>query len=83
VAVREDGIVLLVVVDGRQEGYSVGMSLPELTDLLLELGARDALNLDGGGSTTLVTERGIINRPSDPEERPVANVLLARNAGCG
>jgi hypothetical protein len=83
VAVREDGIVLLVVVDGRQEGYSVGMSLAELTDLLLELGARDALNLDGGGSTTLVTERGIINRPSDPEERPVANVLLARNAGCG
>ena len=81
VAIDGDGTVLLLVVDGRQEGYSVGMTLEELTDLLLELGAVDALNLDGGGSTTLVTTEGIVNRPSDAEERPVANVLLAVGEG--
>jgi len=86
VGIRSDGTVLLVVVDGRQEGYSAGMSLPELTDLLLELGSLNAINLDGGGSTTLVTERGIANRPSDADERPVSNALLVlgpRAGECG
>lgn len=74
---RRDGTLLLVVADGRQDGYSVGMSLPELTDLLRSLGAVDALNLDGGGSTTLVVRGEVVNRPSDPQgERPVANALL-------
>jgi hypothetical protein len=76
VAIRPDGVVLLVVVDGRQPGHSDGMTLPELTDLLQELGARDALNLDGGGSTALVLRGELVNRPSDPAERPVANALL-------
>ncbi|CAN5653870.1 hypothetical protein BH23GEM6_BH23GEM6_11960 [soil metagenome] len=83
VGIRADGIVLLVIVDGRQEGYSAGMSLPELTDLLLELGAIDAINLDGGGSTALVTDRGIVNRPSDAEERPVSNALLVQGPAAG
>jgi large repetitive protein len=77
VAIRVDGTVLLVAVDGRQPGYSVGMTLPELTELLLELGATDALNLDGGGSTTLVLRGRIVNRPSEASgERPVTNALL-------
>ena len=46
--------LLLVTVDGRQKPYSDGMTLPELARLMLALGARDALNLDGGGSTTFV-----------------------------
>jgi len=75
--------LLLVTVDGRQPGYSVGMTLAELADLMQRLGASDALNLDGGGSTTFVvvdrtgngTQR-IANRPSDPAgERPVGNAL--------
>jgi hypothetical protein len=76
VAIRPDGTILLVTVDGRQPGYSDGMTLAELTDLLLELGAADALNLDGGGSTALVLRGVLVNRPSDPVERPVANALL-------
>ena len=75
--------LLLVVVDGRRRGYSDGMTLRELADLMRGLGARDAINLDGGGSTTLVYadpdssgRLRIANRPSDPAgERTVGNAL--------
>lgn len=76
VARRADGTVMLVAVDGRREG-SVGMTLEELTDFMKALGASDALNLDGGGSTTMVVDGRVVNHPSDKEgERAVANVLL-------
>jgi exopolysaccharide biosynthesis protein len=53
------------------------MSLPELTDLLLELGAVDAINLDGGGSTTMVVGDQVLNRPSDPTgERENGDAIL-------
>ncbi|MBI4519358.1 MAG: phosphodiester glycosidase family protein [Gemmatimonadetes bacterium] len=69
----------LVVVDGRREGYSTGMSLPELAGLFEALQATEALNLDGGGSSTILIGTRIANRPSDPlGERPVANALLVR-----
>jgi hypothetical protein len=78
---REDGTLLLVVVDGRQPGYSEGMSLFELTELFRALGAVEALNLDGGGSTTLVVAGAVANRPSDREgEREVANAVLLLEA---
>jgi len=64
VGVRADGTLLFVTVDGRQPEESVGMSIPELTDLMLELGSVSAINLDGGGSTTMVVEGRIVNRPS-------------------
>lgn len=73
----EDSRVLFVVVDGRQGDYSTGMTLPELTDLLQALGAEEALNLDGGGSSALVVQGRVVNRPSDEAgERPVVNALL-------
>jgi hypothetical protein len=75
----------LVVVDGRQAPYSVGMTLPELTDLLEALGADEALNLDGGGSSVMVVQGTARNHPSDEAgERPVVNALaLVRDvAGC-
>lgn len=65
-----------VTVDGRQEGYSLGMSLPELAALMKELGATEALNLDGGGSTTLFAGGKIRNRPSDKRLRPLANGIV-------
>jgi hypothetical protein len=73
----------LLIADGKQPGYSHGASLPELTTLAQELGATDAINLDGGGSTTLVAEvKGsprVLNAPIHGKwpmlERPVANVL--------
>jgi exopolysaccharide biosynthesis protein len=53
------------------------MSLAELTDLFQQLGAVEALNLDGGGSTALVVRGAVANRPSDASgERPVANALM-------
>jgi hypothetical protein len=76
-AVRPDGRLLLVTVDGRRPGYSVGVTLPEATRVLRALGARDALKLDGGGSTTMTVRGRVVNRPSDGAgERPVANGLV-------
>lgn len=79
---RNGDRLLLVTVDGRQKPYSDGMTLRELADLMLALGARDAINLDGGGSTTLVfkdptTKRlTVANKPSDSTgERAVGNAL--------
>ncbi len=67
----------MVVVDGRQAGYSEGMTLPELARLFESLGATDAINLDGGGSSSLALSGELANSPihtSIPgRERPVAN----------
>jgi exopolysaccharide biosynthesis protein len=69
--------VLLVTVDGRQPGESIGMSLNMLADLLLEFGAVEAINLDGGGSTTMVIRNKLVNKPSDATgERPVSDAIL-------
>jgi hypothetical protein len=68
--------LFMLVVDGRQPGYSVGMSLPELAQAMADLGCTDALNVDGGGSTALWIRGSIVNRPSDGRERPVANGLF-------
>ena len=79
IASLADGRVLLLVVDGRQPELSVGMSLDELARVLIELGAVEAMNLDGGGSTTMVVKGGIVNRPSDPTgERPVSDAIIVR-----
>ncbi|HRD81344.1 MAG: phosphodiester glycosidase family protein [Saprospiraceae bacterium] len=79
--------LLLLTVDGRST-ESHGMSLPELTDLLLALGCRNAVNLDGGGSTTMWLAgrpfNGVVNMPSDNKrfdhegERPVANAVVVK-----
>jgi hypothetical protein len=75
--VRPDGTLLLVTVDGRRPGWSVGMTLPEAARLMRSLGASDALNLDGGGSTTMTIRGQVVNRPSDRGgERPVADGLF-------
>ncbi len=79
VAKLKDGKFLMVTVDGRQAGFSVGMNLNELAEFLLEIGATDAMNLDGGGSTTMFLDGKIINKPSDKEgERSVSDAILVR-----
>ena len=71
------GHLWIVGVDGRQPGYSDGMTLPELASLMEALGVTDAVNLDGGGSTVMVLRGVAVSRPSDAEgERPVVNALL-------
>lgn len=78
-----------VLVDGRQRGYSEGLSLPEFSALLVELGVYDAIELDGGGSATMVVrdedgEPRVLNSPIHTRlpgrERPVANHLGVRVA---
>ncbi len=76
VGVRADGTLVFVTVDGRRPEESVGMSLPELTDLMLELGCESAINLDGGGSTTMVIEGKVVNRPSGSGPRRNADAIL-------
>lgn len=84
IAVTADRRVLLVTVDGRQPGFSVGMTLVELTTLLSRLGAREAINVDGGGSTTMVVNGRTVNRPSDATgERPVANAIAVVGPAAG
>lgn len=75
VGLRDDK-VFLVAVDGRQPGHSVGMSLRELAEQMVALGCTEAMNLDGGGSTTLWVRGQVLNRPSDGRERRVANTLM-------
>ncbi len=73
---RDSTLLYFVTVDGRQES-SVGMTLPEFADLMISLGVYQGLNLDGGGSTTMVVEGRVVNSPSDRTgERPVGNCLL-------
>jgi hypothetical protein len=70
--------VFFVTVDGRQPTLSVGMSYDQLATYLLSIGCYQAVNLDGGGSTTMVVRGAIVNSPSDAGgERSVGNALLA------
>ncbi|MCD4526749.1 phosphodiester glycosidase family protein [Nocardioides sp. cx-173] len=76
---RDTGQVLLLVIDGRQD-FSRGHTMVELAELMIELGADEALNLDGGGSTTMVAPGrrgavGVRNSPSDGAQRQVANAI--------
>lgn len=76
-----EGHVWLVTVDGRRPGVSVGMSFAELQRLTAALGLVNALNLDGGGSTTMVVDGEIQNHPTDlagPRPVPDAIVVLPR-----
>jgi hypothetical protein len=77
VAKLKGGKFLMITVDGRQPGVSVGMSLQELAEYLFSLGATDAMNLDGGGSTTMFLNGRVINTPSDKDgERKVSDAIL-------
>lgn len=71
-----DDFYFLIVVDGRRPGHSIGMTYPELGELCTELGCTTAMNLDGGGSSTLWVGGQVVNRPSDGHERRVANALI-------
>ncbi len=73
---RDSSTLFLITVDGRRESDS-GMSLVELARLMLNLGVYEGMNFDGGGSTTMVVDRKVVNSPSDSTgERPVGSGLL-------
>ncbi|ANE46231.1 metallophosphoesterase [Paenibacillus swuensis] len=85
IGTKADGSVVMLEMDGRQPGVSEGMQLQEVGQLMKDMGVVNALNLDGGGSSTFVarlpgeTARKVLNRPSDGSERKTANGILLVN----
>lgn len=75
IGATKGGDVWLVVVDGRQD-MSVGATVAETAAIMARLGCVEAMNLDGGGSSTLALSGLVLNRPSDGSERPIANSVL-------
>ena len=84
----KDKKTVLITVDGRSKGNAIGVSIPELAHLIRILNGKDALNLDGGGSTTLwmegAPENGVLNCPSDngkfdhQGQRRIPNIIYVR-----
>ena len=68
--------LFLVVADGRNPKYSTGLTLYELASILIELGAVEAINLDGGSSSTFVVDGKVVNKPSGQNEREVLNAVF-------
>ncbi len=85
IGIRNDGSILLYTIDGRQKGYSYGVQLKTLASRLKELGCVDAINLDGGGSTSYIIQfpgeniTKLINKPSDGKLRSVSNFIFLKN----
>jgi exopolysaccharide biosynthesis protein len=75
IGVIDTNHLVAVVVDGRDDGYSRGVTLPELAAIMKGLGARTAYNLDGGGSSTLYFQGEVLNRPSNGGERGTSDIL--------
>lgn len=65
-----DGELLAVCCDGRRTGLDAGLELGELARLMVSFGAREAINLDGGGSATLIHRGHLLNRPYSKRDRP-------------
>ncbi|MCH5247663.1 MAG: phosphodiester glycosidase family protein [Muribaculaceae bacterium] len=81
-----DGEMIFLVVDGRNKGQADGVSIPELTEICQWLGMKDALNLDGGGSSTLWFEGAVVNHPSDNhrydhegERKVSSSIIVGKN----
>jgi len=83
VAVTPDGLLMLVAVETPPDEPGRGVTLTELAQILVKLGARDAMNLDGGGSATVVQGDQVINHPRDGHPRAVSNALLVVPAEAG
>ncbi|MBQ3054767.1 MAG: phosphodiester glycosidase family protein [Oscillospiraceae bacterium] len=85
VGLKADGSMVLLTLDGRQSSYSAGGTYKNVATVLRDLGCVDAMNLDGGGSTTFVLRpigefgRRVVNRPSDGSARRVANAIVLCN----
>lgn len=75
VGVIDENHLVFVVVDGRSPGYSAGVDMNELAQIMLDLGCTTAYNLDGGGSSTMYFDGEVVNQPSNGGERGVSDIL--------
>lgn len=80
VGVIDENHLVFVVVDGRDTGYSRGVTLPELAEIMISLGATTAYNLDGGGSSTMCFAGEVVNQPSNGGERGTSDVFYVADA---
>ncbi len=80
VGVIDENHLVFVVVDGRDEGYSAGVTLTELAEIMTGLGATTAYNLDGGGSSTMYFDGEVVNQPSNGGERGTSDILYIEDA---
>lgn len=81
IGVIDDNHLVFVVVDGRQTGYSAGVDLDELAQIMIDLGATTAYNLDGGGSSTMFFAGQVVNSPSNGGERGTSDILYIAESG--
>lgn len=82
IGIKADGRMLLIVADGRQPGYSSGLTGKELAEYLVQLGVREAAMLDGGATSQLFVEGSLKNRPSGRGiARPVAGAFIVKVRG--
>jgi len=75
---REDGTILLLVIDGNQPGYSIGATIVDVQNSLFEKGAFIAANLDGGASATMYYNGEVVNRPLNLWEREIPTAFVVR-----
>lgn len=79
VGLKGENTVVLFTVDGRQPGYSAGLTGKELAETLLKYGIRDAAMLDGGASTEMIVNNKVVNRPSfNGQERPLGGAVVVK-----
>lgn len=76
----EPGHYCFVVVDGRQSGYSAGLTIPQLAEIFAERGCKAAYNLDGGGSAVMVFDHARYSRQSNGGDRGLGDILVIREA---
>lgn len=81
VGIIDDNHLVFVVVDGRSDGYSRGVTMTELADIMISLGAETAYNIDGGGSSTMYFDGEVINQPSNGGERGTSDILYIAGGG--
>jgi len=78
VGIKDDNTLVFLVVDGRQPGYSTGVTGRQLADILISLGVTEAALLDGGASSELIYNGKIVNRPSTGKERLLASAFVVK-----
>lgn len=78
VGITNEGIILFIIVDGRQKNYSYGLTYRGLANIMKGFGVINAVTLDGGGSSTMFVNNRIVNRPSDGKVRKVVNALVIK-----
>lgn len=76
IGIKKDGTIILLTVDGKQKGISEGVSLSEMADIMLTIGAENAMNLDGGSSTQMVVEGKMVNVPTNKIGAKVTNAVI-------